>query len=144
LLSQIQGKLNVIQGNGMINLEKQKDIEALRTKYNEYIKIISPQEMGIKNKYSFYADRLSILKPDGIWFNSLIIDPPPDKIDKNKQIQTHKKIVFLTGETRDPGLLNKYIIDIKKENWAKDVSIKKYNKKFDNGAAEFSLILSLK
>lgn len=116
-----------------------KQIEALQIKLSDYNQLTNP-EYGLKTqRYAFYLDRFGILRPEGLWFNTLDVFPLKKKQSSKDRTETVQNIIRLSGEVDSPSTLNHFIKSLKTESWVKNVELSNYAAESGENKAVFSI-----
>lgn len=141
LFSSAQQKLDRLKSNGESQAQTIREIERLRTQIKEYYHLSFNRLHGPEQSYSFYLEELARSRPSGVWFNNLSVDPIQSKKKAGKAITTNQSQIWLTGETRDPVTLNRFISALKDLSWVVDIELKNYALSGASQKADFELII---
>jgi hypothetical protein len=91
----------------------------------------------IDSRFSFYADRMAMLKPQGLSFSKLEIDPI-FKIN-DEVLEFNQNRIDIAGDCNDVNDVNKWISQLKKESWVKEVTIEDFSNPHDGKQSQFNL-----
>lgn len=91
----------------------------------------------VNSRFSFYADRMAMLKPQGLNFTKLEIDPLL-KIN-DEVLEFNQNRIDIAGECNDVNDVNKWISQLKKEAWVKEVTIEDFSNPYDGKQSLFIL-----
>jgi hypothetical protein len=117
-------------------------LDSLKSKVSSYQSLIKKNSLDVKTIHSYICDRLIVKMPRGILLNHLSIGTPNKKIRKDELIKYADGNLMIKGECTSPLLLEKWLNNIKEEEWLSLVVGHEYYSKLGKG--EFSIELQLK
>lgn len=118
-------------------------LDALKIDFSQKEDFLLKSGLNTQSKLSYYADRLVVELPESVRLQSLEVNPLQKKIRKGKEIKYDVKNVLVQGETNQPMDLNRWIQNLKKEEWVDKVEKQEYFLKQKNKPAEFILEISV-
>jgi len=139
--SSVQENLDQLTSSGENQAEAIREIERLKTQIEEYRYLSLNRLYAPQQSYSFYLEELARHRPAGVWFNSMSVDPVSGKQEGGKPIETDRSQISLTGNTRDPVSLNRFITALKDLPWVNDIELKNYILSRESSNASFELII---
>lgn len=139
--SSVQQNLDGLKSNGEHQAQTILEIERLKAQIEEYRYLSLNRNHVPQLSYSFYLEELAGKRPAGVWFNELSVNPLQSKLEAGKAIETNRSQISLSGETRDPVTLNRFISALKDLPWVLDIELKNYVLSGEKGKADFELII---
>jgi hypothetical protein len=121
-----------------------KEVDSLKfllSKRNEFVTNTGLLE---QIKLSYFADRIVAAMPQGIRLNLMNFNPVLKKINDNEKINFSDKHILIKGFSTESFKINSWIINLRKEQWLKDVAIENYFQSTDKNYGQFEMNITLK
>ena len=112
--------------------------DSLASNINKKKQCIADLGLTKASRYSYYTDRLIIIKPDEIRLLKLEIDPAIVN-ESDGTISFTKNSIKITGNTNGSIKINQWINEIKKLDWVKAVNLQNYKKDSAEELASFNI-----
>ncbi|MBR8534947.1 hypothetical protein KDU71_05190 [Carboxylicivirga sediminis] len=98
---------------------------------------------GLEGQTSFawYCDRLVELMPANLTLTQIAMHPEVSKVQKSKEIQFEENTILIVGETTDALAIHKWLSQLKREDWVKEVDLVSYSQDEADVPAKFNLKL---
>jgi len=141
LFSSVQQNLDQLKSSGESQAEVIQEIERLKIQIEEYRDLSMNRVNAPSRSYSFYLEEMAQHRPSGVWFNQLEVDPIRGKQEAGKAVETNRSQIKLTGETRDPVSLNRFIKALKDLHWISDIELKNYEMSPESSSASFEITI---
>jgi Tfp pilus assembly protein PilN len=141
VFSSVKQNLDRLKTSGESQAQTIREIEQLEAQIEEYRNLSLNRIRISEQSYSFYLEELARNRPSGVWFNQLTVDPIQSKQEAGKALETNRSQIRLTGETRDPVTLNKFISALKDLNWVLDIELKNYAVSGESQRAAFEIVI---
>ncbi|WP_461630268.1 hypothetical protein [Labilibaculum euxinus] len=119
-------------------------LDALKIDFSQKEDFLLKSGLNTQSRLCFYADRLVVELPESVRLQSMEVNPLQKKIRKGKEIQYNVGNILVQGETDQPMDLNRWIQNLKKEEWVDKVEKQEYFLKQKNEPAEFILEIRVK
>ena len=114
-------------------------LEKLKEEYSVKNTLFEKSGIDKETRYSYYADRLASVLPDGIYLNQMALDPIAKKIKEDEPVEMKKNIIFITGTSSSSNILNNWIHKIRNFSWVEDLEILNYESETSMQQADFEL-----
>ncbi len=127
----------------MLNTNKQEldEIENLSRILKEQERFIKKEGLGAHTLFRYYIADLSSSIPENLSLKTIDINPL--KVKSNK-MEISRNNITLTGLTNDGLGVSKYMNNIKKFEWVKDVVLSTYKIDPNSGNSEFEIRITVK
>lgn len=113
-------------------------IEELEQQIKEYQKLALPAGTSTQSHTLFLED-LALIRPNGVWFNELRINPLDSKPDSQKAISPLTQNINLKGEAKNPMVLNRFIESLKELEWVRNIDLVYYELPPGKSRADFEI-----
>lgn len=111
----------------ILKKEKVVELDSLRKEAQVKRDYLLKNNFVQLSKTSYYVDRLSFLKPKGVWFQDVNIFPQDRTVDpENGEGVTFKTdLITIDGEANDAYQLNSWLEKLRKESWVNTITLNK-------------------
>ncbi len=119
-------------------------LEKLQEEYEVKNTLFEKSGLNSETRYSFYADRLASVLPDGIYLTQMTLDPLSNKIKEDEPVDTRKNTVYVAGTSNASNILNDWVRKIRKFAWVEDLELINYESEASMHKASFELEIKVK
>lgn len=131
--------LNSTQSNDLVN-----QLNQLKKELKEKELFFTENKFLEMSKSSYFADRIAFLRPEGITLSQLNVFPIEKSIRNREEIKFKSNVILITGISTSVQDIDKWIKDLKKESWLKELSLVNLRQGETLNKTEFELELTIK
>ena len=129
-------KYNAISSEYSLNESVLKQLKVAENELKQTEDLILKGGLVGSSSFAFFSDRIALCLPNGITLTRMEILPLKGKMIAGKEIRFDNETITIEGETFDILLIDRWINNLKKEVWVKDVRLDSF---FNDGYNEPSV-----
>lgn len=95
------------------------------------------------SSFAFFSDQLASCLPNGIILTRMELLPLKGKMMAGKEIQFEDQTIIIEGETYETLFIDRWINNLKKESWVRDIRLDSYFNDGDNEPSVFKMTIKL-
>lgn len=143
LFSTYQEKNQVLVNNKSGSLEKTKELQVLKTEYEQAKEFVTKNSLDKNLKIAFYVDRACIFRPMEIHLTNIQVNPVSGRLKNKKQIDFNIGTIRIDGKCSSSEPVGEWVGLLNNQDWIADVKKQEFSI-YPGEKGEFSLELKIR